>query len=198
MSTPCARHLVRAAAVSTIGVLGYQLSDDSPKQVIRCESTEKQLTDLTSSVSDLSKKLDILLQTQERESFPKPMQLGGGKGNLVPIPTLPAGSSNARVTRVVLTGGPCGGKSSCLSSVEQHLTELGYHVYIVPEASTMLKTSGYGFPGAPGTSRAVQLAWEEQKMRLQIMLEDMFVQIGWWNNWKIVDICRRLNVMTDN
>jgi hypothetical protein len=81
-----------------------------------------------------------------------------------------------KITRVVMTGGPCGGKSSCLTFIENHLQELGYTVYMVPEASTLLKISGCGFPVS--ASREIQLAWEESKMRLQIALEDLFVQLS--------------------
>eukprot|EP00935_MAST-01C_sp_MAST-1C-sp1_P000284 g284.t1 len=75
-----------------------------------------------------------------------------------------------------MTGGPCGGKSSCLTFIENHLQELGFTVFMVPEASTLLKTSGCGFPVS--ASKEVQLAWEESKMRLQIALEDLFTQLA--------------------
>lgn len=172
-----ARHLVRVASAS-VGVLAYLNTDDisgTIHQTTACaasNNSEKQLAELTSTVAQLSSKLDKVLELQA------PPVLRRQNTNVSATPIIPPPPANSRVTRVVLTGGPCGGKSSCLSTVEQHLKDLGFNVYIVPEASTMLKTSGYGFPGEPGTSRATQLAWEERKMRLQIMLEDLFAQIG--------------------
>lgn len=38
--------------------------------------------------------------------------------------------------KIVLTGGPCAGKTTALSKLEQHLLELGYFVFIVPETAT--------------------------------------------------------------
>ena len=43
--------------------------------------------------------------------------------------------------RVVLTGGPCGGKTTCLSHLSDHLSRLGLRTYSVPEAATLLFTS---------------------------------------------------------
>ena len=37
-------------------------------------------------------------------------------------------------------GGPCGGKSTALSILSQRLTSLGFQVYLVPEAATILFT----------------------------------------------------------
>ena len=45
---------------------------------------------------------------------------------------------NCLVFRVVLTGGPCGGKSSSLSHLTKELTKLGYNVYCAPEVLFLL------------------------------------------------------------
>lgn len=46
------------------------------------------------------------------------------------------------IHKIVLTGGPCGGKSTGMSRIEQELTEKGYRVFIVPESATELMTGG--------------------------------------------------------
>lgn len=46
------------------------------------------------------------------------------------------------VTKIVLTGGPCGGKSTCISTLEQDLTDKGYQVFIVEEMATNVILSG--------------------------------------------------------
>lgn len=46
------------------------------------------------------------------------------------------------ITNIVLTGGPCAGKSTGLSLIEQELTNRGYQVYIVPESATELILGG--------------------------------------------------------
>ena len=42
------------------------------------------------------------------------------------------------VKRIVLTGGPCAGKSSSLNLIQKYLINKGYLVYIVQESATEL------------------------------------------------------------
>ena len=52
------------------------------------------------------------------------------------------------VYRVVLTGGPCAGKTTALSALRTRLTDLGLHVVTVPENATMVfGNSGGYWPG---------------------------------------------------
>lgn len=46
------------------------------------------------------------------------------------------------VSKIVLTGGPCGGKTTALVTIEQELTDIGYKVYILDEVATRLISSG--------------------------------------------------------
>jgi len=46
------------------------------------------------------------------------------------------------VYRIVLTGGPCGGKTSALAHLREKLEELGYIVILVPEAATLCISAG--------------------------------------------------------
>ena len=46
------------------------------------------------------------------------------------------------IFRIVLTGGPCAGKTTAITSIADRLRDLGYTVYIVPEAATMIFSSG--------------------------------------------------------
>ena len=47
-------------------------------------------------------------------------------------------SKEKQVMMVCLTGGPCAGKSSALSKLEEDLTSKGFNVFIIDEAATML------------------------------------------------------------
>ena len=47
-----------------------------------------------------------------------------------------------QIPSLVITGGPCAGKSTGLSRLRDHLANLGYTVLICPEAATSLITSG--------------------------------------------------------
>lgn len=46
------------------------------------------------------------------------------------------------ITRIVLTGGPCAGKSTGLAIIEQRLTNLGYKVIVMDEMPTNVLRSG--------------------------------------------------------
>lgn len=46
------------------------------------------------------------------------------------------------IKRIVLTGGPCAGKTTVLSKIEQDLREEGYKVFIVKESATELIGGG--------------------------------------------------------
>lgn len=46
------------------------------------------------------------------------------------------------IKRIVLTGGPCAGKTTVLAKIEQDLTEKGYKVFVVAESATELIKSG--------------------------------------------------------
>ena len=48
----------------------------------------------------------------------------------------------SRISRIVLTGGPCGEKSTALTSVSERLKDHGIRVYRVPEAATILFGGG--------------------------------------------------------
>lgn len=49
---------------------------------------------------------------------------------------------NARVTMIVLTGGPCGYKSDILAGLPKALAPYGLTTHVVPEAATLLKGQG--------------------------------------------------------
>ena len=48
----------------------------------------------------------------------------------------------SQITKIVITGGPCAGKSTALSKIEKHFTGLGYRVIFINEAATELFLNG--------------------------------------------------------
>ena len=48
-----------------------------------------------------------------------------------------------RVYRIVLTGGPCGGKTSCKDAIEKHFSDKGISIYHVPESATIFIQGGF-------------------------------------------------------
>ena len=78
------------------------------------------------------------------------------------------------VLRIVLTGGPCGGKSSSLAHFTKALEERGYDVYTAPEVPTILMTGGCKYPG--NDAGQILIEFEAALMKLQTQLEDSFIQ----------------------
>lgn len=52
------------------------------------------------------------------------------------------GTGGKSITRIVLTGGPCAGKTTAASWIAEEFTRLGYHVMFVPESATELIMGG--------------------------------------------------------
>lgn len=68
------------------------------------------------------------------------------------------------ISKIVITGGPCAGKSTAMSRVQNAFTQMGYTVLFVPETATELITGGVA-PWTCGTNA------EYQKCQLQLQLE---------------------------
>lgn len=75
-----------------------------------------------------------------------------------------------KITKIVLTGGPCAGKSTAMSWIQNAFTERGYKVLFVPETATELISGGV----APWTCGS-NLDYQFCQMRLQIEKEKVFL-----------------------
>ena len=81
------------------------------------------------------------------------------------------------LTRILLTGGPCAGKSTALAAISQDLTQLGYKVLVVPEAATIIMKGGAMIVSSDFTEQQ-GLMFQKGLMKLQTALEDSFIDIG--------------------
>lgn len=75
------------------------------------------------------------------------------------------------VTKIVITGGPCAGKSTAMSWIQNAFSQMGYAVLFVPETATELITGGV----APWTCRD-NLSYQKCQMQLQMEKERVFGQ----------------------
>ncbi len=73
------------------------------------------------------------------------------------------------ITKIVITGGPCGGKSTAMSKIQEAFTEKGYRVLFVPETATELITGGVT-PTACGSNTVFQ----QCLLRLQLEKEAVY------------------------
>lgn len=75
------------------------------------------------------------------------------------------------ITKIVITGGPCAGKSTAMSWVQNAFTQMGYTVLFVSETATELITGGVA-PWTCGTNGEYQKC----QLRLQLDKEKVFEQ----------------------
>lgn len=93
-----------------------------------------------------------------------------------------------KVLKVALTGGPCGGKTTSIKTIEEEFLERGYHVIVVPEAATILINSGirpFGNNGLP------MYDFQKYVMQLQFQLEEHAEEAAKTIDAKTIIVCDR-------
>ena len=91
------------------------------------------------------------------------------------------------ISKIVITGGPCAGKSTAMSWVQNAFTQMGYTVLFVPETATELITGGV----APWTCKS-NVEYQKCQMKLQMEKEKIFEQAAHsMRNDKILIVCDR-------
>ena len=81
------------------------------------------------------------------------------------------GERKMEITKIVITGGPCAGKTTAMSWIQSNFTKLGYTVLFVPETATELITGGV----APWTCGS-NMEYQKCQMQLQLEKEKIFEQ----------------------
>ncbi len=92
------------------------------------------------------------------------------------------------LAKIVLTGGPCSGKTSGLAKISSSLSDKGYEVIIVPETATLIKNSGIKVGGE------YLSGYEFEKMifELQLFLESKYQEYAeTLDNKDVVIVCDR-------
>jgi len=91
------------------------------------------------------------------------------------------------ITKIVITGGPCAGKSTAMSWIQNAFTQKGYKVLFVPETATELITGGV-CPWTCGSNEEYQIC----QMTLQMEKERIFMQAAkTMPDEKILIVCDR-------
>lgn len=92
-----------------------------------------------------------------------------------------------KITKIVITGGPCAGKSTALSKIQKVFTDMGYKVLVVPETATELITGGV----APWTCKT-NVEYQKCQMELQLKKEKLFLRAAEGMNCeKMLILCDR-------
>ena len=96
-------------------------------------------------------------------------------------------SGGKQITRIVITGGPCAGKTTAMSWIQNTFIKMGYAVLFVDETATQLITGGAA-PWSCISNRDFQL----QLLLLQEAKEKAFMEIGKnMKESKILVVCDR-------
>ena len=65
--------------------------------------------------------------------------------------------------KIVLTGGPCAGKTTALVKIMEHFSSIGYKVFIIPELPTLFLQAGMDY-----LTDNKELFWVSPKTQLQV------------------------------
>lgn len=99
-------------------------------------------------------------------------------------------SQKRKIHRIVLTGGPCGGKTTALAILSQKLTEIGYRVFIIPEVATTLIGGGAVIKELQEDPKSWEV-FQETILRLQFDNEKRFLKLAKIHKGDIVIIYDR-------
>ena len=97
-------------------------------------------------------------------------------------------TEKSRVWKLVLTGGPCGGKTTGQARLRTFFENIGWKVYCVPETANILLSGGIKFGDL-----SPEMAKEFQKNLLKTMLqiENTFLDLAHKTNKNCLVICDR-------
>lgn len=97
------------------------------------------------------------------------------------------GEADMKIAKIVITGGPCAGKSTAMSWIQNAFSKMGYAVLFVPETATELITGGVA-PWTCGTNADYQKC----QLKLQIEKEKIFEQAArTMSAEKVLIVCDR-------
>ena len=94
------------------------------------------------------------------------------------------------ITRICLTGGPCAGKTTALATLQTVLSQTGFKVLLVPEAATLLMKGGAMIETAK-MSFGEAVKFQINIMKMQMSLEDIFIEIALNQDQPTIIICDR-------
>ena len=108
----------------------------------------------------------------------------------VPLDDLLEGDNSkkeVKINKIVLTGGPCAGKTTALSWINNYFSKRGYTVLFVPETATELITNGVA-PWTCGTN----YDYQTYQIKLQKIKEEIFESASkTMKSDKILIVCDR-------
>lgn len=93
-----------------------------------------------------------------------------------------------RIHKIVLTGGPCAGKTTALACINDHFSQLGYKVLSVPEVPTMVTAVGWDYMT---NNKNFYYEGEKVILELQLALEDKVMRLAETLTEPCIVVCDR-------
>ena len=92
------------------------------------------------------------------------------------------------IKKIVLTGGPCAGKTTALVKVIEHFSSLGFKVFTIPEVPTMFSQAGMDY-----LTKNPGFFYEGEKatLEIQLQLENHFMKMAEQLDMPTIIICDR-------
>jgi CYTH domain-containing protein/predicted ATPase len=97
-------------------------------------------------------------------------------------------SVSNEVTRIVLTGGPCGGKTSALAHLKAHFEARGVRIFQVSELATILIGGGADLAKL---DLAGLLSFEQNLIQMQMAMEDLYHDLARRHDGPAIILCDR-------
>lgn len=94
----------------------------------------------------------------------------------------------SNITKIVLTGGPCAGKTTALVKINEHFSQLGYKVFTIPEVPTMVTQSGWNYLT---DNKAFYKEGEKVILELQLALEEKMMRLAETCQEPCIVVCDR-------
>ena len=92
------------------------------------------------------------------------------------------------IKKIVLTGGPCAGKTTALVKIIEHFSSLGFKIFTIPEVPTLFSQAGMDY-----LTDNQRFFYEGEKATLeaQLLLEDKFMKMAEQVEEPAVVVCDR-------
>ena len=92
------------------------------------------------------------------------------------------------IKKIVLTGGPCAGKTTALVKITEYFSGFGYKVFNVPEVPTIYSTAGWNYLTP---NRKLYYQGERAILETQLALENQFMQLAKVCEDPVLIVCDR-------
>ena len=92
------------------------------------------------------------------------------------------------IKKIVLTGGPCAGKTTAMVKITEYFSGFGYKVFNVPEVPTIYSTAGWNYLTP---NRDLYYQGERAILETQLAFEDQFMKLAQVCEKPVLIVCDR-------